>query len=346
MENVPIFLKALLKEMDMHRSFSDTFDTIYIGGGTPSVLTADHLEIILNHIFRLFTINSGAEITIEVNPADLYTDYLKSLQRLGFNRLNIGIQSFDDHILSFLGRRHDKKQAVSSINSAIETGFDNIGLDLIYGIPGQNISLWLNTLRQALLFNPSHLSCYQLTIETDSPLGIRYQKKDFTMPCEDDQYDFFMKTSEFLEEAGYIHYEVSNFAKDMSLASRHNQKYWDHSPYFGLGPSAHSFDGRKRWWNYQSISEYIVALEKDNLPVESSETLSEEQLKLETLFLGLRTKRGIHLPSFSQLYHHELLSEGKMILSRLELAKLIEIKDGYLRPTRAGLAVADSLALI
>jgi oxygen-independent coproporphyrinogen-3 oxidase len=332
--------------MDLHHPFSHIFDTIYIGGGTPSVLTADQLEIILNHIFRLFTIISGAEITIEVNPADLYTDYLKSLQHLGFNRLNIGIQSFDDHILSFLGRRHDKKQAVSSINAAFEAGFDNIGLDLIYGIPGQNLSLWLDTLRQALLFNPSHLSCYQLTIEKDSPLGIRYQEKEFTLLCEDDQYDFFMNTSEFLEDHGYIHYEVSNFSKEMTLASRHNQKYWDHTHYLGLGPSAHSFDGRKRWWNHQSTSKYIEILEKNNLPIESSETLKEEQLKLEALFLGLRTKRGIHLPSFSQQYQDGFLSEKNTMLSRMEETGLIKIKDGYLRPTKTGMALADSLALI
>jgi len=346
LDRIPIFLKSLYREIELSRSFFSAFDTIYIGGGTPSVLAAGHLENILNHVLRSFCISSGAEITLEINPADACLDYLKSLAKLGFNRLNIGVQSFDDHALSFLGRRHDRKQALHSINAAFEAGFDNVGIDLIYGIPGQDMPLWLDGLRQAVSLHPCHLSCYQLTIESDTPLGRRYKEKAFAMPSEDEHYNFFMATSEFLESHGYIHYEVSNFAKGMALSSLHNQKYWAHTPYLGLGPSAHSFDGGKRWWNYRSISEYIKALGKGSLPIEDSETLTEEQWKLETVFLGLRTARGIHLPGFSRRYRCELLSGGNISKTNKKAAKFLEIKDDYLCPTRAGLAVADGLASI
>jgi len=343
---VPDFLKALVKEMKMYRNMFDVFDTLYIGGGTPSLLTPSQLEDILTSVQKNFDFTSEPEISIETNPADLDRPLLESTREMGINRINIGVQSFDEKVLGLLGRRHSAKQAILAIEASRKAGFQNIGLDLIYGVPGQDVNSWLDTLRQAVAFSPEHLSCYQLTLGAKTPLGVRYQAGEFLMPGEELQYEFFIKTSEFLEDAGYIHYEVSNFAKGTKYVSRHNQKYWDHSPYLGLGPSAHSFQPDRRWWNHRSLDQYLAAIKAENLPVEETETLTMEQLRLEALYLGLRTKKGVSLYDFKNRYHYDLFAEKKEMIDRLQEEGLISIQDGRLYPTQTGLAVADSLALI
>jgi oxygen-independent coproporphyrinogen-3 oxidase len=343
---LPAFLEVLFKEMELYRGRIGPCDTVYIGGGTPSLLDPRQLEAILKRVRENFPLLPDPEITLETNPADLDQASLASIRALGINRLTIGCQSFDQAILEFLERRHSASQAVNAIEAARSAGFTNVGLDLIYGIPGQGMEAWMDTLRRALSFAPEHLSCYQLTVEPETPLGIRYRQGAFSLPDEILQYEFFMKTAEMLEDAGYVHYEVSSFAGDMTLASRHNQKYWDHTPYLGLGPSAHSFSANRRWWNYRSVDRYITALKSGNQPVEASESLTREQLQLEALYLGLRTKRGIHLQDYATRYCFNLLTQKEDRLTILQDEGLIAIEDGYLYPTRAGLAMADSLALI
>jgi oxygen-independent coproporphyrinogen-3 oxidase len=343
---VPDFLNALFKEMEMCCNRFNPFDTVYIGGGTPSLLSPEQLEGILLGVRKNFNLMSNTEITIETNPADLHPSFLESMHGIGINRINIGVQSFDEKTLDFLGRRHSVKQAISAVEASRKAGFHNMGLDLIYGIPGQDMDSWLDTLKQAVVFSPEHLSCYQLTLEAKTPLGIRFQAGEFSIPGEESQYEFFIKTSQFLEDAGYIHYEVSNFAKGKEHTSRHNQKYWDHSPFLGLGPSAHSFQGNQRWWNHRSLDQYLASINAGNLPVEETETLTMEQLRLEALYFGLRTKQGIFLQDFKNQYHYDLFTEKKDILAKLEEEGFISIRDGYLYPTQTGLAVADSLSLI
>jgi oxygen-independent coproporphyrinogen III oxidase len=346
LSSIPDFLDALLKEMEMVCERAGSFDTVYIGGGTPSILSGGQLEGILMAIRKSFSLSSDTEITLEANPADLSLSLVRSLFEMGVNRLNIGIQSFDEEILAFLGRRHSVKEAILSIENSRRAGFENIGLDLIYGVPGQDMELWQHTLSQALVSAPEHLSCYQLTLEAETSLGIRYRKRDFSLPGEALEYDFFMKTAEGLEDAGYIHYEVSNFARNALFISRHNQKYWDHTPYLGLGPAAHSFSESRRWWNHRSVDEYINDINAGRLPVEEMEMLTVEERRLEALFLGLRTKRGIHLKEFAEQYEYDLLAEKKEALAKLQEEGLLSIQNGYAIPTRAGLALADSLALI
>jgi len=379
---IPDFLDGLLREMEMYRNRFQPFDpstapdhffkgrdkgalgvnpeqvlrffdggsrrvdTVYIGGGTPSLLSPQQLENILIKVNENFRLISHPEISIETNPADLGRPFLESIRQSGFNRINIGVQSFDGNVLGFLGRRHSVEQAFSAVEAPRRAGFDNIGVDLIYGVPGQDIDSWLNTLTQAIALSPEHISCYQLTLEPKTPLGRRYLAGELILPGEELQYQFFMKTSEFLEDAGYIHYEVSNFAKKEEYASRHNQKYWDHSPLLGLGPSAHSFLSNQRWWNHRCLDRYLASINAGNLPVEETETLTMEQLRLEALYLGLRTKKGISLQGFKNRYHCDLLGEKKKILARLEEEGFISVEDGHLHPTLTGLAVADSLALI
>ena len=340
------FLDALFKEMKMYRDRFDPFETVYIGGGTPSLLSSQQLDTILISIRESFDLASDPEITIETNPADLNQLFLESIRQSGFNRINVGVQSFDEKVLGFLGRRHSVQRAISAFEASRKAGFDNVGLDLIYGVPGQDVESWLNTLRQALVLEPEHLSCYQLTLEPTTPLGMRYHAAEFTMPGEELEYEFFMKTSRFLEDAGYLHYEVSNFARKEGLTSRHNQKYWDHSPYLGLGPSAHSFLHNQRRWNHRSLERYLASIAAGNPPVEETETLTPEQLRLEAFYLGLRTKKGISLQSFKSRYHYDLLTEKKKILERLEEEGFISIENGRLHSTPTGLAIADSLSVI
>ena len=347
---VPDFLDALFKEMEMYRNRFNPFDTVYIGGGTPSLLSPQQLESVLIKVRENFNLISNPEITpeitIETNPADLNRSFLESMREIGINRINIGVQSLDQKVLDFLGRRHSLKQAMSALEASRAAGFHNIGLDLIYGVPTQDIESWLDTLEQAVAFSPEHLSCYQLTLEERTPLGIRQRSGEFSIPGEELQYEFFMKTSELLEDAGYIHYEVSNFALGTEHTSRHNQKYWDHSPFLGLGPAAHSLQCNQRWWNHHSIDQYLAAINTGNLPIEETETLTMEQLRLEAQYLGLRTKRGIFLQDFKNQYHYDLFTEKKEILTKLEEEGFISIRNGHLYPTQTGLAVADSLSLI
>lgn len=340
------FINALKKEIKYYRNTFSSFDTVYIGGGTPSLLSLQQLAEIFTVINRQFTISGNAEITLETNPSDMSLYYLKGLHRIGINRLNIGAQSFDDKILNFLGRRHSLKEVVTAIELSRKAGFDNLGLDLIYGIRGVGIKLWANTLRKAVSFEPEHISCYQLSLNEKTPLYKKYHSEGWKLPDENKELKLFLMTSEELRNAGYIHYEVSNFARKDKLKSRHNQKYWRHVPYLGLGPAANSFIDNKRWWNKADIKTYLQDISRGRMPVENTEVLSTEQMQLEALFLGLRTQIGIHLKRYKDQYGFDLLFNKRDVIDALLENKIVELKNGFLRPTLSGMAVADSLALI
>lgn len=340
------FIDALKKEMAFYSKIFPYFDTVYFGGGTPSLFTPQQLETILNTAGKFYEIDFNGEITVEVNPGDVSFEYFRSLRSLGINRINIGIQSFDDLILKFLGRRHTANDALTSMEAARNAGFANIGIDLIYGMPHQNLKSWDKTLQEAITLLPEHISCYQLSLEPETPLYRTYAEQGIKPPPEGQQAEYFFNTAEILENAGYLHYEVSNFARAEILKSKHNLKYWLHAPYLGLGPAAHSFSGNKRWWNKPAVASYIKDILSSKTPVEEQEFLTPAQLQLEALFLGLRTHAGIDLNLYKTLYASDLLEDKKTVISSLILNNLAEIKDGFLLPTRAGMAVADSLALI
>lgn len=345
LSDIPDYIEAALKEISLYGHLFSHIDTIYIGGGTPSLLSNDSLERIFSRIRKTFTVAADAEITMEVNPADACAEFLAFLRTAGVNRLNVGVQAFDDRILRFLGRRHSRGQALQAMNLARAAGFENVGLDLIYGIPDQSLSGWKTDLYQALDLDPEHLSCYQLNLEGDTPLARRYLEGALALPDENRQADFFMMTSDLLAGAGYLHYEVSNFARGENSKSRHNQKYWSRVPYLGIGPSAHSFCGQRRWWNHRSIKQYVCDLLKDMRPVEGHEELTLSQQRLETCILGMRTERGIPLNSFT--VQRNLSQRGKrIIVDGLLNRGLIVMRDGFFKPTRRGLAVADRLARI
>ena len=342
---IPDFIDALKKEIKFYSNFK-SFDTVYLGGGTPSLLTPQQLETILKTVRKFYRINPHAEITIEVNPGDMSLEYFQALRSLGITRLNIGIQSFDDQLLKFLGRRHSASDALASMEAARKAGFSNIGLDLIHGVQHQNLKSWEKTLQKVIILKPEHISCYQLSLAPKTPLYQTYQEQGMKLPSNGQQVKYFFATSEILEDAGYLHYEVSNFARKECLKSKHNLKYWQHTPYLGLGPAAHSFLRNKRWWNKSSVTRYIKDIFQDKIPVEDTENLTPAQLQMEALFLGLRTSTGIDLNLYKTKYGVDLLEDKKSIIGSLIKNNLVEIKDNFLRPTLAGMAVADSLALI
>lgn len=345
-QSISEFIQSLVQEMEFYKEFNLEFNTIYFGGGTPSLLSIEQISEILKSIYRFFKICSHSEITIEVNPSDLSFDYLKSLFRLGVNRLNIGIQSLDDHTLNVLGRRHKAKDGIEALVAARKSGFENLGIDLIYGVHGQDIQQWQNTLNQVLSFSPEHLSCYQLSLESNTPLFRRYRSENLSLPSEEKSLDYFFTTSQMMTEAGYIHYEVSNFARTSALKSQHNIKYWRHDPYIGLGPSAHSFIERRRWWNVSDVFKYINDIHIRKKPIEQVEELTLEELAFEALFLGLRTNEGIDLIDYRTRFGIDLMRNKRREINNMIEAKLMEIKEERLYPTLSGMALADSLALL
>jgi oxygen-independent coproporphyrinogen-3 oxidase len=340
------YLHSLSREMEYYREFASLFDTVYVGGGTPSCLDTRQLAELLHRVREVFPIAPVAEITVEVNPGDVDTVFLKKLRDAGFNRVSIGVQSFDNSILKSLGRRHDGREGREAVEAARAAGFDNIGIDLIYGVPGQSQKRWRETLETALGFDPEHLSCYELTLEEGTPFYRRIERGEFCLPGEEEAYRFFSMTSAFLEQRGYTHYEVSNFARERILISRHNHKYWDHTPCLGLGPAAHSFNGKRRWWNHRCLELYRQDVESGRAPVTGEEDLTPEELRLEALYFGFRTKRGIHVPEFRERYGIDLFQEKGTVLRCLRDEGLVTLDDDFLAPTRRGLALADRLCLL
>ncbi len=261
------FLRSLKNEIAFYAvlaSKENIFDTIYLGGGTPSLLEPGQIEDILIQLTDVFTIDPSAEITLEVNPGTAEFKKLRAFNRAGINRLSIGIQSFNDNHLRLLERMHTADQARRSIEASREAGFENISLDFIYGVPGQSRDDWQMTLGSALAYKPEHISAYSLIIEPDTPFYWKRQHGQIQVPDDDHVADFFRYTREILCANQYIHYEISNFARSEALVSRHNSKYWDHTPYLGFGPSAHSFWQNRRWGNRRSLDVYIRNLTRIN----------------------------------------------------------------------------------
>jgi putative oxygen-independent coproporphyrinogen III oxidase len=332
-------LEALSKEAAFNHDLFGTFDTLYIGGGTPSLLGEGEITELFEHLTRSFDFAGDAEITIEANPDDVTVAKLATWRDLGVNRVSLGVQSFDDAELRFMRRRHDAAQAYAAAALMGDAGFASVGLDLIYGFEGQSMASWERTMRRALALSPTHLSCYQMTIEPTTEFGKMVQAGSLETPDEESQRAFFLRTSQFLGEHRYIHYEISNFARGEEHLSRHNRKYWHHAQYLGLGPSAHSFGGGKRWWNVRSVEAYCRLLAGGGSPVEDSESLSDDELAFEALYLGFRTRDGVPL---------EVLGRHpgwQGALDALVAESLVIVTNGRAVPTLNGFCLADRLAL-
>lgn len=337
------FLEALVQESALCSGQFEVFDSLYIGGGTPSLLSPKQMSRLFSGLRSSFRFNSSSEITVEVNPDDVTKEQLRAFLAEGVNRLSIGVQSFHDRDLAFLKRRHRSQAGRRAIASAADAGFENISIDLIYALPNQTKSAWLNDLEQAVAYPVSHISCYQLTLEQRTPFGQMRQEGRLKTAGERKERDLFLLTSQFLEDHGFAHYEISNYAKAVEgtdFSSRHNTKYWTHAPYLGLGPSAHSFDGAARRWNCRSVEDYCKALRGNRPPTAGREGLTTDQLRLERLYLGFRTKIGVSRGDL------EDSDNSGQTLSDLVDSGLLEVSEERIVCTRKGFLIADYLPLL
>ncbi|MEE8526568.1 MAG: radical SAM family heme chaperone HemW [Thermoanaerobaculia bacterium] len=342
------FVAALVREIELAAAdlppALEAPDTVYFGGGTPSILEAADLERILGAVGAGFSPPDGVRVFLEANPEDVDGDSLRAWRRLGVDFLSLGIQSFDPRDLEFLGRRHTAAEARSAVELALEAGFETVSIDLIYGLPHHDARGWRRTLETAVEMSPDHLSCYELEIHRRTVFGKRRARGDLAELPEGCQAELFLLTHRVLADRGYPGYEVSNFARGDEHQSRHNRKYWRHVPYLGLGPSAHSFDGRRRWWNERLLPRWQARVRDGRPAVAGSEQLSDEDLALETVMLGLRTAAGIDRTAFRERFDFDLVERNPRMVESAGERGLLRTLSDRLVPTLEGLAVADALA--
>ena len=330
-------LAALLKETELQKDYlgNDPVKTIYFGGGTPSLLTIPDLQFQIDKIRETFIVLNDAEITLEANPDDITEEKLSGWKETGINRLSIGVQSFFDEDLEWMNRAHSSQQAISSLQLAVKQ-FDNITIDLIYGHPLLTNEKWKQNVEKVIALNIPHISCYALTVEPKTPLHKMILEKKKEDVQQEKQAEQFLLLMQWLEEAGYEHYEISNFAKP-GFRSRHNSSYWQGKKYLGLGPSAHSYDGTSRQWNISNNTIYIESLAANKIPFEK-EILTPTQQLNEYIMTSLRTVEGLDLGRVESsefgvqsaefgVRSHKFIVEGKMILKE---NKLILTKEGKL----------------
>jgi oxygen-independent coproporphyrinogen-3 oxidase len=299
------FITALLAEAEIRKSYlaDEVISTIYFGGGTPSVLSLKEIRKILDQLYSLFAIDNNCEITVELNPDDIDPSYLKGLKKLNINRISLGIQSWRDEDLVMLNRRHNAEQAEKALKMAFDAGFENITIDLIYGIPGMSASDWSANLEKTFSFNIKHLSAYHLTIEPGTVLGKMKDKGLLKEIDEEESANQFNILIEKAEKAGLIHYEISNFGRE-GYFSRHNTNYWKQINYLGLGPSAHSFNNYSRQWNVKNVNSYINSI-RNNKPFYEGEELSSKTRFNEYIMTSLRTMWGIDLDFVEKTFEKE-----------------------------------------
>jgi len=342
---IKAWFSALNQEIDLYDALLSTsrIKTLYIGGGSPNLMEAEQLFYFLNHLNKYNSLENLTELTLEINPGNISALKLMDFFSLGVNRISIGAQSFQDEELKFLGRIHNSREIIKTVQDVKSAGINNISLDMIFGIPGQTFQGWQNNLKQALSLKIDHFSFYNLIYEPGTPLTRLKNSNKFQIIDEDTEYEMYQYAHQFLKKAGYEHYEISNW----SLPGRyscHNSAYWLGKNYLGLGPAAHSFFNGERWSNIPSVEKYMDSLSKKESPVHFSEILSRENKIEEALLLGLRTAQGLSLSSFESLINLDF----KTILISLEkkfnrqfLGKYAKIEKDFLRLTVEGWFICD-----
>lgn len=333
---------ALAKEMELRKSESDeTVETIYFGGGTPSVLSSDEIGFLIDTVYQNFSVSGNPEITIEANPDDLSDERISELANTRVNRLSIGIQSFFDDDLSMMNRAHNSAEAKHSLETATKF-FDNISIDLIYGIPGMDNDKWKQNIETALHYGVPHISSYALTVEPKTALKKLIQAGKMSAPDDELAQQHFHILVEMLEAHNFIHYEVSNFARE-NYFSKNNSAYWLGKKYIGIGPSAHSYDGVSRSWNVSNNSIYLKSM-NDNVIPNAAEILSTADRYNEFVMTGLRTVWGVSLQrvedEFGKIYKDYLVKQGQRFLSD----DFLSIDNEVLTATKKGKFLIDGIA--
>ena len=341
------YIDALVAEMKHYaKTYSNTniIRTIFLGGGTPTTLTAYQLERILKECVSEFTVASDAEITIEANPATIDIEQLKSIRQTGYNRISIGVQSFDKAELKLLDRAHGPEEIHSTVDRARKAGFDNLSLDLMFAVPNQSLSSWESNLNKALEKNPEHLSTYNLTIEQGTAFSKLQSNGKLIMPDDDHQLELYKRTIERLTKKGFHHYEISNFAR-RGKECKHNITYWENKNTLGLGAGASSYMNGTRFKNINLPAHYIRQVKEKKIAVEHSETLEPRQAMGETIMLGLRLLQGISIHQFEKRFQISFINLFRNIISALKEKELVIIEKDYLRLSPKGLFWADSVIL-
>jgi oxygen-independent coproporphyrinogen-3 oxidase len=338
------FLRALHAEIALQAGLGvgETFGTIFFGGGTPSLLSPEELGAILLDLRTAFDVAPDAEITLEANPGTVDGAKLAAYRDLGINRLSFGVQSFHDDELKFLTRIHSADQARAAVRLARESGFEDLSVDLIFALPGQTMERWMANLRAALELDPTHISAYSLIVEAGTPLHRMVTAKLVSpLPLETEAV-MYERTMELLGAAGFEHYEVSNYARP-GRRSRHNSNYWNHAHYLGFGPSAHSFQHGRRWWNVANVSTYCDKLGRGTLPLAGEETLTTDELFDEAVMLGLRSD-GIDLGRLRAHHGVDLLAGSALTIEQMVGERLALLEGERLRLTDKGYLLCDAIS--
>ena len=337
-----IYLQALFQEMKIRQRYLGKTDisTLYFGGGTPSYLAEDDFINIFNELQKYWNFQTDIECSIEMNPEDVSVPKLKVLKSLGINRITIGIQSFNDRILKQINRTHSSLQAFNAVRLCQEVGFDNIGIDLIIGLPGSEIADLKNDLETVKDLNVSHVSVYILSIDSNSVFEILTKKGKLNLHNDDTLAEYYMYVSNYLKSIGYEHYEISNFAKDFKY-SRHNTSYWQQVPYLGLGAAAHSYNGSSRQWNVSNLKKYISGIDKGSMEIEL-ESLSREDKYNEYLMTNFRTMWGVD-PFYLDAEFHDWWQGKQCLLEQYAERGLLITLNGRLRLTEKGWLLSDDI---
>ena len=336
-------VEAICKEAQLQNGYiNEPAETIYFGGGTPSLMNEEQLNYIIQSIRNSFEITEDAEITLETNPDDINESSLEIWKRAGINRLSIGVQSFFEEDLLWMNRAHNAQQAIQSIELAQQKGFYNLTIDLIYGTPGLTDEHWIQNIDRAIALNIPHISCYALTVEEGTALHHKIKKGELRNTDNEHQSKHFEILMSKLKQAGYVHYEISNFAKE-GFESKHNSSYWKSKPYVGLGPSAHSYNGTSRQWNIANNAMYVQSMKTNTIPFDI-EILTDDQQLNETIMIALRTANGLSLDIIEQKFSAKVATELSKKAAKYIQQNLMENKNNSLVLTEKGKFLADGIA--
>jgi len=339
------YVDALVKEIEEggEGDRGSTVDTIFFGGGTPSLLSPAQVDRILTSLHDSFSIDSRAEITMEMNPGSVTLESLSAFRYLGINRASFGAQTFDDAALARLGRSHTAAETLKTFHDLRESGFENVSFDLIAGLPGQTLTCWEENVAKALALRPEHLSFYLLEVHAGTPLAQHIKRGLQPKPDDDLAAVMYELMLERATVAGYEHYEISNLCIP-GRASRHNTKYWTGAPYHGFGCSAHAYDGHsKRWSNERDVIRYLEAVESDLSPIVERQELSEDEIRAEAVFLGMRMMQGVNVEQYRESFGVDLRDEHVGDLMRFREAGLVEFDGDLIKLTRAGALMSNEV---
>ncbi|HEU5132971.1 MAG TPA: radical SAM family heme chaperone HemW [Pyrinomonadaceae bacterium] len=337
------YVRGLINEIRASRYNGENADTIYFGGGTPSLLEPSQLERILTSLYDNFKIANGSEITLEINPGSATPDKLRAFRSLGVNRASFGAQTFDDAELAKLGRSHNSAATLRTFADLRDAGFENVSFDLIAGLPGQTLDGWQRNIKQALDLSPEHLSFYLLEVHSGTPLAEHIRRGIQPQPDEDLAGVMYEWMLEQAAAAGYEHYEISNLCRP-GFHSRHNIKYWTAAPYYGVGCSSHSYDGNaRRWSNHRDVLKYVEMVESGVSPVVEEQQLTATDVRAEAVFLGMRMMQGVDLRRYRESFGVDLLDEHADDLDRFCKAGLVELDGDLIRLTRTGALLSNEV---